>query len=129
MGAISIALPALLLLIAALPVMRHPRLLRSRAAGLLAAPLPLGIATLVAIALLAGWPASLFPRYVNPMLPLFALFAAWAWTRARVRRKSLLWLASLSSLTVSLIWVIHGGRLLLHQRRRKAWNPCSTERN
>jgi hypothetical protein len=108
-GAISITLPTLLLLIAALPVMRHPRLLRSRAAGLLAAPLPLGIATLVAIALLAEWPASLFPRYVNPMLPPFALFAAWAWTRARMGRKSLLRLAALSSLAVSLIWVYTAG--------------------
>jgi 4-amino-4-deoxy-L-arabinose transferase-like glycosyltransferase len=108
-GAISIALPALLLLIVALPVMRHPRLLRSPIAGLLAAPLLLGIATLVAIALLAEWPASLFPRYVNPMLPLFALFAAWAWTRIRIGRKSLLWLAALSSLAVSLVWVYMGG--------------------
>jgi 4-amino-4-deoxy-L-arabinose transferase-like glycosyltransferase len=109
LGVILIALPALLLLIAALPVMQHPRLLRSQAAGLLAAPLPLGLATLVGIALLAEWPASLFPRYVNPMFPLFALFAAWAWTQARVERKSLFWFASLSALMASLAWIYMGG--------------------
>jgi hypothetical protein len=109
LGVILIALPALLLLIAALPIMQHPRLLRSHTAGLLAAPLPLGLATLVGIALLAEWPASLFPRYVNPMLPLFALFGAWAWTQARIGQKSLFWLVSLSALMVSLAWIYMGG--------------------
>jgi 4-amino-4-deoxy-L-arabinose transferase-like glycosyltransferase len=43
------------------------------------------------------------------MLPLFALFAAWAWTQARMRRKSLFWLAALSGLMVSLAWIYMGG--------------------
>lgn len=108
LGTSLIALPAALV-IGALPVLRHPQLLRSRAAGLLAAPLPLGLATLVGIALLADWPASLFPRYVNPMLPLFALFAAWAWTQVGIGGKPLLKLAALSSCVVVLIWIYAGG--------------------
>lgn len=107
-GAISIALPALLLF-GALPVVRHPRLLRTQAGRLLAAPLLLGLATLVGIVLLAAWPAALFPRYLNPMIPLFALFVAWAWKQTGLGEKSLLGIAALSSFVVALIWVYMAG--------------------
>lgn len=108
LGAILIALPALLL-IGALPAVRHPRLLRTQAGELLPAPLLLGLATLVGIVLLAEWPAALFPRYVNPMIPLFALFAAWAWRQTGMGEKSLLRIAALSSFVVALIWVYMAG--------------------
>ncbi len=107
-GAIALALPAVLLLSAALPTMRRPLLLRSRPAALLAAPLALGLVTLAAITLLADWPASMFPRYVNPMLPLFALFAAWAWTSAGMGHRALLRIAALLSVAVCLIWFYMG---------------------
>ncbi len=104
LGAIAIAVPTVLLLTAVLPSIGRRRVLLSRQAALLGAPLPLGLATLVGIALLANWPASLFPRYINPMLPLFALFAGWAWTRAGMTSRSLLRIVAVSSVTVCLIW-------------------------
>jgi hypothetical protein len=107
-GAIAVALPAVLLLSAGLPAIRSPQLLRSRPAALLGAPLVLGLVTLAAITLFADWPASMFPRYVNPMLPLFALFAAWAWARAGMGRRELLRIAVLSSVAVCLIWLYMG---------------------
>ncbi len=107
-GAIALALPAVLLLSAALPTIRRPLLLRSRPAALLAAPLALGLVTLAAITLLADWPASMFPRYVNPMLPLFALFAAWVWTSAGMGHRALLQIAALLSVAVCLIWFYLG---------------------
>jgi len=109
LGVLLIALPVVIVLIAAVPVVRDPRLLRSRAAGILAAPLALGLATLIAIVLLEEWPAALFPRYVNPMLPPFALFAAWAWLALRARGRSLLALAAGSSLVVVVTWVYMAG--------------------
>lgn len=102
-GAILIALPALLLILT-LPAVRHPRLLRTPAGGLLATPLLLGLATLVGIVLLAAWPAALFPRYLNPMIPPFALFAAWAWRETEMGERSLLGIAALSTTVVALIW-------------------------
>jgi 4-amino-4-deoxy-L-arabinose transferase-like glycosyltransferase len=107
-GAIALVLPAVLLLSAALPTIRRPLLLRSRPAALLAAPLVLGMVTLAAVALLADWPASIFPRYVNPMLPLFTLFAAWAWASAGMGQRALLRIAALSSVAVCLIWFYMG---------------------
>jgi hypothetical protein len=107
-GAILIVLPALLL-IGTLPAVRHPRLLRTQAGELLAAPLLLGLATLVGIVLLAAWPAALFPRYLNPMIPLFALFAAWACRRTGMGEKPLLGLAALSTFVTALIWVYMAG--------------------
>jgi 4-amino-4-deoxy-L-arabinose transferase-like glycosyltransferase len=104
LGAAVIALTALLL-IGSVPVVRDPRMLRSRAAALLGAPLLLILGTLVGIVLVAEWPASFLPRFVNPMLPLFALFTAWAWTQARKAERSLLGLAALSSFVVGLIWI------------------------
>jgi hypothetical protein len=107
-GAISIALPALLLL-GVLPAVRHPRLLRTQAGGLLAAPLLLVLATLVGIVLLAAWPAALFPRYLNPTIPLFALFAAWAWRQTGIGEKSLLSFAALASFAAAAIWIYMAG--------------------
>ncbi len=108
LGAILIALPALLL-IGALPVVRHPRLLCTQAGELIAAPLLLGLATLVGIVLLAAWPAALFPRYLNSMIPLFALFGAWACRQAGLGEKALFRIAALSSFVVALIWVYTAG--------------------
>ena len=90
-------------------VVRRPGVLRSRAAGLLAAPWLLGLATLIGIVLLDAWPAALYPRYVNPMLPPFALFAAWAWVEARMSARSLLALAATSSFVAGLSWVYMAG--------------------
>jgi hypothetical protein len=104
-----IALPLMLLLIATLATVRHPRVLPSQAAGLLATPWLLGLATLIGIVLLDAWPAALFPRYINPMLAPFALFAAWAWVQAKMRTRSLLALAAASSITASLIWIYMAG--------------------
>lgn len=109
LGAILIALPVLLL-IGALPAVRHPRLLlRTQAGQFLAAPLLLGLTTLVGIVLLAAWPAALFPRYLNPMIPLFDLFAAWAWTQTGMREKSLLRIAALVSFVLAVIWIYMAG--------------------
>jgi 4-amino-4-deoxy-L-arabinose transferase-like glycosyltransferase len=108
LGVILVALPALLL-VAALPTMSRLPLLRTHAAGLLAAPLLLVIATLIGIVLLAAWPAALFPRYLNPMVAPFALFAALAWREARMREGSLLGLAALSSSVAGLIWFYLAG--------------------
>jgi 4-amino-4-deoxy-L-arabinose transferase-like glycosyltransferase len=108
LGVILVALPALLL-VAALPAMWRLSLLRTHAAGLLAAPLLLGIATLIGIVLLAAWPAALFPRYLNPMVAPFALFAALAWRRTRIGEGSLLGLAALSSSVAGLVWFYMAG--------------------
>jgi hypothetical protein len=108
LGVILVALPALLL-VAALPAMWRLSLLRTQAAGLLAAPLLLGIATLIGIVLLATWPAALFPRYLNPMIAPFALFAAFAWRQTRMGEGSLLGLAALSSSVAGLIWFYMAG--------------------
>ena len=98
----------MLVLSAVLPTIRLPLLLRSRSAALLAAPLVLCLVALAAIALLEDWPASMFPRYVNPALPLFALFAAWAWLRAGFGQRALFWIGALSSVMVCLIWFYMG---------------------
>jgi hypothetical protein len=108
LGVILVALPALWL-VAALPATWRLSLLRTQAAGLLAAPLLLGVATLIGIVLLAAWPAALFPRYLNPMVAPFALFAALAWRQTRMREGSLLGLATLSSSVAGLIWFYMAG--------------------
>lgn len=105
----TLVVPPALLLIGALSVMRRPHLLFTQAGGLLAAPLLLGLATLVGIDLLAAWPAALFPRYLNPMIPLFALFVAWAWRQTGIGEKGLFGIAALSSFAVALIWIYMAG--------------------
>jgi hypothetical protein len=95
----------LVLLTCALPIVRAPRLLGTLNARLLAAPLLLGLATLIAIAVLDEWPAALFPRYLYPMLPLFALFAGWAWTQAGIKLSTPLMPAALCACGASFIWV------------------------
>jgi hypothetical protein len=109
LGVLLVALPVLLLLTAILAALRHPAVMRSRAAGLLASPLLLALATLAAIVLLDEWPAALYPRYANPMIPLFALFAAWAWMQARMGARSLLTLSAASSAVAALAWVYTAG--------------------
>jgi hypothetical protein len=109
LGVLLVALPVLLLLAALLAALRDPRLMCSRAAGLLASPLLLAFATLAAIVLLDEWPAALFPRYANPMIPLFALFAAWAWMQARMGARALLALGAASSFLAALAWVYMAG--------------------
>jgi Dolichyl-phosphate-mannose-protein mannosyltransferase len=109
LGVLLVALPVLLLLMAIIAVFRHPGLVRSRATGLLASPVLLVFATLAAIVLLDEWPAALYPRYANPMIPLFALFAAWAWMQARMGARSLLVLGAASSFVTALVWVYMAG--------------------
>lgn len=109
LGATAIALPCVLLLADALAVIRRPRLVRSRAGILLAGPLLLGFATLAAIVLLAGWQSSFMPRFLNPMLPLFALFVAWSWTRLKTGTQAVLGLASVSTVATSAVWVYMAG--------------------
>jgi len=104
-GQLIVALAALPLL--ALPaVLRRPSLLRSRAA-ILAAPLPLGLATLAVVLLKDSWPPALFPRYLNPMLAPTMLFAVWAWTRIwpHSARRSLLAIAGASTFAIGLVWL------------------------
>ena len=100
--------PALLLAGALLPLARSPRMLRSRAAALLAAPLALGLITLAGIVVLADWP-SFLPRYINPTLPLLALFMAWGWQTARRRPGPLLALVAASSALTAFVWVFMAG--------------------
>lgn len=100
--------PALLVAGALIPVAIRPRLLRSRAAALLAAPLPLGVLTLAGIVVFADWP-SFMPRYVNPTMPLLALFAVWAWLALRRRPAVLLGLVTLSSALTAFVWVYMAG--------------------
>jgi hypothetical protein len=92
------------LLVAAFLALQRSSPLRAHDAFLLAAPLMLGVATLIGIALLAAWPAALFPRYLNPMVPSFGLFVALAWRRARMSEGALLGLALLGSCIVGLLW-------------------------
>jgi Dolichyl-phosphate-mannose-protein mannosyltransferase len=109
LGAIAIALPCVLLLAGALAVIRRPRTVCSRAGILLAGPLLLGFATLAAIVLLAGWQSSFMPRFLNPMLPLFALFVAWSWTQTQTGTRATFGLASTSTAATSVVWVCMAG--------------------
>jgi 4-amino-4-deoxy-L-arabinose transferase-like glycosyltransferase len=102
------SLPALLLAAALVPVVRRPRLLWSRAAALLAAPVPLGVLTLTGIVVFFDWP-SFMPRYLNPALPALALFAAWGWSRVRTRDGTVLALAAVASAMAASVWVYMAG--------------------
>jgi 4-amino-4-deoxy-L-arabinose transferase-like glycosyltransferase len=101
-------LPALLLAGAVIPVLRRPRLLRSRAAALLASPLALGLITLAGIVVFVDWP-SFLPRYINPTLPLLALFAAWAWQATRRRPGAALAIVAGSSALTGAVWFYMAG--------------------
>jgi hypothetical protein len=103
LGVILVVLP-ILLLVSAVPIVRRSRSPRAQAFGILAAPLLLGIATLIGIALLGAWPDALFPRYLNPMIPPFACFTVLAWRRSRMREGPLLGFAASSSLAAAIIW-------------------------
>jgi hypothetical protein len=109
LGVIAIALPCMLTLACALAVIGRPRSLRSLAGILLAGPMLLGFATLAAIVLLAGWQSSFMPRFLNPMLPLFALFVAWSWMQLKTDTRATLGLASVSTVATSSIWVYMAG--------------------
>ncbi len=100
--------PATLLAGALIPLALRPKLLRSRAAALLAAPLPLGVLMLAAIVVLADWP-SFMPRYVNPAMPLLALFAVWAWQAMRRGSGPLLALVAGCSALSAFVWVYMAG--------------------
>jgi 4-amino-4-deoxy-L-arabinose transferase-like glycosyltransferase len=101
-------LPGLLALFVLVPVALRPGLLRTPAAALLGSPLPLGIAMLVGIVVIGDWP-SFTPRYLYPMLPPLALFAAWAWHSTRRSDGSLLALAAGSSAIAWLAWLYLAG--------------------
>jgi hypothetical protein len=102
------ALPAALLAAALVPVLMRPRLVWSRAAALLAAPIPLGVLTLAGIVVFFDWP-SFMPRYLNPALPALALFAAWALTSVQVRDRTMLALAGVASALAAFVWVYMAG--------------------
>lgn len=108
MGVLLVCLPALIL-ISALPVLRQLRLLRTPAAALLGCPLLLGFTTLVGGVLIEGWQSLFLPRFLNPMIPIFALFVAWSWLRVGSGRRSLLGLATVMSVAVGLVWVYMAG--------------------
>jgi hypothetical protein len=108
-GAIMLLLPALLLLVAVIAAVRRIRGPAIMAWGFLAGPLILALGALAFIVLVDEWPAALFPRYLNPMLPLFALFSAWAWMQAKLNARSLLVLGGASSLALAAIWVYMAG--------------------
>jgi hypothetical protein len=109
LGALVIALPCVLLLAGTLAVMGKPRLAGSRAGILLAGPLLLGFATLVAIVLLAGWQSSFVPRFLYPMLPLFALFVGWSWRRAKTGTGGVLGVAVGSTAVAGAVWMYMAG--------------------
>jgi hypothetical protein len=109
LGAALVALPAVLLLPGVLAVVRRPRLVRSTAAVLLAGPLFLGFTTLVGIVLLEGWQSSFVPRFLDPMVPLFALFVVWAWMALRLGARTLPGLAISSTAVASVAWVYMAG--------------------
>jgi hypothetical protein len=109
LGFILRALPAVLVLAAAVPVVRRPRLLLSRAGTVLVAPFVLGLATLVAIVLLADWPSSFLPRFLNPMLAPFALFAAWASLSTNTPERRLFAVATAITITAAFVWIYMAG--------------------
>jgi 4-amino-4-deoxy-L-arabinose transferase-like glycosyltransferase len=100
--------PALLLAGALWPLLRSPRMLRSRAAALLGSPLALGLITLACLLVFDDWPSYL-PRYLNPTLPLLALFVAWGWQAARRRPGPLLALVGACSALSAFVWVFMAG--------------------
>jgi hypothetical protein len=102
------ALVALLVAIPLLAVIREPRLLASTAAALLASPLVLGLLTICGIVLFAGWP-SFQPRYVNPAMPLLALFGAWSSSRRGVRPAVAVSVAAAVTLLVGFVWLYMSG--------------------
>lgn len=109
LGILLRALPALIVLVVALPVIRRSRLLLSRAAGLLAGPFALGLATLVGIVLVADWPSSFLPRFLNPVLSPLALFGAWACLSTDVPERRVITAAAAISSIGALVWVYMAG--------------------
>jgi hypothetical protein len=88
------------------PIVERTKLMQKRTAkAALTLGLLLGFATLAGIVLLDGWQSSFMPRFLSPMLPLFALFVAWSWTRLKMGTQTMLGLASLSTIAVSAVWV------------------------
>jgi 4-amino-4-deoxy-L-arabinose transferase-like glycosyltransferase len=104
-GAALVALAAVPLLGLAIAA-RRPSVLRSRAAVILAAPLPLCLVVLAVVLLRDSWPPALFPRYLNPMLAPFMLFAAWALMQASplLAGRSITALAGASTLAIGSVW-------------------------
>ena len=107
-GAILRLVPALLLAAALVPLVRRPRLARSRATALFASPLVLGFLTLAGIVLFADWP-SFLPRYLNAEFVLLALFAAWAWVELRARPGVILATAAAATALSAAVWVYMAG--------------------
>jgi 4-amino-4-deoxy-L-arabinose transferase-like glycosyltransferase len=105
LGVLAIALPLVLLLVTVIPLARLRRVGPAKTWSLLAGPFVLGLGTLIAIVLVDEWPAALFPRYLNPMLPPLALFSAGVWMRAHLSERTLLGVAALSSLVLMFVWV------------------------
>jgi len=104
-GVAARALPVALVLLALAGIARRPRaVLRSRAALVLGAPVLLGMLTMVAT-LVAERHDIFLLRYVFPVLPAFALFAAWAWAGERAPAR----LALGSSVVAALLWVWMAG--------------------
>jgi hypothetical protein len=54
------------------------------------------------------WP-SFLPRYINPTLPLLALFAAWAWQATRRRPGAALAIVAASSALTGAVWFYMAG--------------------
>jgi 4-amino-4-deoxy-L-arabinose transferase-like glycosyltransferase len=102
-------LPAVLVAMALVALIARPRLLWSRASALLASPLVLGLGALVGIVVVADWPSSFLPRFLNPMLAPFALFAAWAWITEDRRRSWVLGAAAVLTVAAAFVWVYNGG--------------------
>lgn len=108
LGAIMRLLPILLVLGGIVPMLLRPRLLRSAVALILGAPLPLALATLVGIVVLAAWP-SFLPRYAYATAAPFALFVAWGCGAVSGRRNPLLPAAAAGSLIAAFLWVYMAG--------------------
>ena len=83
--------------------LRLPRSVLAPAAALLVLPLVLSIAAIDLQLLALNW-NSFYPRYLYPVLPAFALFAALGWRRA-LGQRGLVIVAGLFSLPLALLWL------------------------
>lgn len=61
------------------------------------------------IVLVADWPSSFLPRFLNPMLAPLALFAAWAWLSTDTPERRVLATATAISIIAAFAWVYLSG--------------------
>jgi hypothetical protein len=107
MSANAIVLKLLIYGLPLLALLLVPRLVASRAFGLLFVPLVLAVVTIQLTLLLANWDI-FFPRHAYPVLPAFALFAVIAWRRLLAREWAVAAVAGAVLLCAVAFWVDRG---------------------